>query len=175
MASGSERRYTTSRTPASNGSPASASDPPMTMTLGFSRLTALANTSPMLRPAALSNWVASTDPPRTSVTTSWLEWASMPRGPQLAGNRGAAGDGLQAAHVAAPTDGVDVVGNLDVAEVAGGTLRAATQRTVADDPAADPGCDLDEHQVVDVAVAGEVLTERHDVHVVVDHDDAVEL
>ena len=83
--------------------------------------------------------------------------------------------GLQTTDVAATTDGVDVVGDLDVAEVAGGTLRAATQRTVADDAAADAGCDLDEHQVVDVAVAGEMLAQRHDVDVVVDDDDAMEL
>src|SRR6185503_11742241 len=71
-------------------------------------------------------------------------------GPQLAGDRGAAGDGLEAPDIAAAADGIDVVGHLDVAEVAGGTLRAAPQRTVADDPAADAGRDLDQHQVVDV-------------------------
>jgi hypothetical protein len=62
--SGSERWYTTSRTPASSGSPASASDPPMTMMLGLSRLTALAYTSPMVRPASRMRPIASVDPAR---------------------------------------------------------------------------------------------------------------
>ena len=60
------------------------SDPPMTITLGLSRLTALARTSPMLRPASRTSWVASTDPPRTSAATSRLVRASTPCGPQPA-------------------------------------------------------------------------------------------
>ncbi len=96
----------------------------------------------------------------------------MPAVAQPAGDRRAAGHGLEAADVAAAAHGVDVVGHLDVAEVAGGALGAATQRAVADDPAADARGDLDEHQVVDVAEADEVLAERHDVDVVVDDDDA---
>ena len=99
----------------------------MTMTLGLSRLTALARTSPMSRPASRSSWVASTDPPRTRATTSWLERGLEPRGPQPAGDCRAAGDGLEAAHVAAAADRVDVVGDLDVAEVAGSALRAPAE------------------------------------------------
>ena len=78
VASGNDRRYTTSRTPARSGSPASATVPPITMTLGLSRLTALASTSPIVRPASRSSWLASTDPPRASSTTSWLDVAATP-------------------------------------------------------------------------------------------------
>ena len=175
MASGSERRYTTSRTPASSGSPACDSEPPMTMTLGLSRLTALASTSPIVRPASRTSRVAGTDPPRTRATTSRLEVASTPVARSRAGDRRPAGDGLEAADVAAAAHGVDVVGDLDVAEVAGRALGAAAQLAVADDPAADAGGDLDEQQVVDVREPDGVLAERHHVDVVVDDDDAVEL
>ena len=78
VASGSERRYTTSRTPASSGSPASASEPPMTMMLGLSRLTALASTSPIVRPASRTRPIASVEPARARATTSRLDPASMP-------------------------------------------------------------------------------------------------
>ena len=145
------------------------------MTLGLSRLTALASTSPIVRPASRSSRVASTDPPRARATTSWLDAGVDAGGAQLAGDRRAAGHGFEAADVAAAAHGVDVVGHLDVAEVAGGALGAAAQRPVADDPAADAGGDLDEHQVVDVAEAHEVLAERHDVDVVVDDDVDAEL
>ena len=127
------------------------SEPPMTMTLGLSRLTALASTSPIVRPASRTSRVADREPARARATTSRLDAAVDARSPPAGGDRGAAGDGLEAAHVAAPADRVDVVGDLDVAEVAGGALGAAAQRPVADDPAADPGRNLDEHQVVDVA------------------------
>ena len=142
------------------------------MTLGLSRLTALASTSPIVRPASRSRRLASTEPPRARATTSWLEVRVDARGAQPAGDRRPAGHRLEAADVAAAAHGVDVVGHLDVAEVAGGALGAATQRAVADDAAADAGGDLDEQQVVDVAEPDEVLAEGHDVDVVVDDDDA---
>ena len=67
-----------------------------------------------------------------------------------------------------------VGGDADVADVAGGALGAAVDAAVDDDPAADPGGDLDEQQVVDLAPVGPVLAEGHDVDVVVDqHRDAV--
>ena len=152
VASGSDRRYTTSRTPASSGSPASASEPPITMTLGLSRLTALASTSPIVRPASR------TQPGGQHRAAAHQRHDVVARrrrldagGAQPAGHRGPAGDGLEAADVAAAAHGVDVVGHLDVAEVAGRALGAAAQRAVADDAAADAGRHLDEQQVVDVA------------------------
>ena len=87
---------------------------------------------------------------------------------QLAGQGAAAGHGLDAAPVAAPAQGVAGVGDLHVAEVAGGAVGAPVDEPAGHDPAADAGGDLDEQQVVDgVAPAVPVLAERHDVHVVV--------
>ena len=68
-------------------------------------------------------------------------------------HRAAAGDGLKAADVPASAHDVVVVGDVDVADVAGGTLGAAVDAAVGDDAAADAGADLDEQQVVGVAPA----------------------
>ena len=106
--------------------------------------------------------------PRASATTSIADDASMPELAQLPGDGSAAGDGLEAAGVAAPADHRLVPRELDVPHVAGRALGAAVDPTVGDDPAADAGRDLDEQQVRFVAPVGEVLAERHDVHVVVD-------
>jgi len=46
-----------------------------------------------------------------------------------------------------------VVGDVDVADVAGGALGAAVDASVGDDAAADAGADLDEQQVLGVAPA----------------------
>ena len=174
VASGSERRYTTSRTPASSGSPACDSEPPITMTLGLSRLTALASTSPIVRPASRTSRVAGTEPPRTRPATSRLDSRVHAHRAQPGGDRRAAGHGFEATHVPAAAHRIDVVGDLDVAEVAGGALGTAAQLPVADDAAADSRGNLDEHEVVDVAEADGVLPERHHVDVVVDDDDDVE-
>src|SRR4051812_10105825 len=84
------------------------------------------------------------------------------------GERAAAGDGFQAARVAAAADDVVVPGDPDVADVAGGALGAAVDVAVGDDAAADAGADLDEEQVLDVAPVRPVLAEGHDIDVVVD-------
>ena len=50
----------------------------MTMMLGLSRLTALASTSPILRPASRIRPIASVEPDLASATTSRLDPASIP-------------------------------------------------------------------------------------------------
>ena len=93
----------------------------------LSRLTALASTSPMVRPASRSSRVASTDPPRASATTSWLDDAWTPAA-QLAGDGRPAGDGFEAPDVPAAAHVVDVMGHLDVAEIALLALGTPAQR-----------------------------------------------
>jgi hypothetical protein len=61
-----------------------------------------------------------------------------------------------------------------VADVAGRALRAAVDRALGDDPAADAGADLDEQEVALRAPVRPVLADGHDVHVVVDEDRHVE-
>ena len=65
-------------------------------------------------------------------------------------------------------------GDVDVAEVAGGALGTALQRAPGDDAGADAGRDLDEHEVGHVGQVGVLLAQRHDVHVVVDEHRYVE-
>src|SRR6478735_11808922 len=60
------------------------------------------------------------------------------------GDRGSAGDGLEAADVAARAEHLGGVGCGDVTEVAGGADGSAVQTAAADDAGADAGCDLDE-------------------------------
>ncbi len=69
----------------------------------------------------------------------------------------AAGDGLEAAGVAAPAEHVAGAGGGGVAEVARGPHRPAVQPAAADDPGADAGRDLDEEQVLDLRVGDGVL------------------
>ena len=84
------------------------------------------------------------------------------------GQRAAAGDGLQAAEVAAPAYDVVVIGDVDVADVAGRAVGPPVDVTAGHEPASDPRADLDEHQERLVAPARPVLADSHDVHVVVD-------
>ena len=64
-----------------------------------------------------------------------------------------------------------IVGDLDVADVAGTPLRAAVEMAVRDDPGPDPRPDLDDDDVVVAGRdAGPPLPERQDVDVVVDPD-----
>ena len=169
VASAVDRRYTTSRTPASSCSWASARSPPITITAGLKMLTALASTSPSRRPAWRTAWSASRLPDRQSATTSRLPCTSRPLVRQLLGEGAAAGHRLDAAPVAAAAERVAGVGDLDVAEVAGGALGAAVDVAADDDPGADAGGDLDVEQVVDASQpAVAVLPQGHHVHVVVD-------
>src|SRR3954462_2320745 len=89
---------------------------------------------------------------------------------RVAGERGAAEERLQAAVVAAGAGGPRVL-DADVADVAGGAVRAAVHLALQHDAAPDARADLDEEEVVDAPRgAGVLLAERHDVDVVVDHD-----
>ena len=92
---------------------------------------------------------------------------------EVGGERAAAGDGFEAADVAAAADDVVVAGEADVADVARRALGAAVDAAAGDDAAADAGADLHVEQVLDVAPVRPVLAERHDVHVVVDEDGRV--
>ena len=111
---------------------------------------------------------ASGSPARASATTSTPEPAGQAGRPQPRGERRAAGDGLEAARVAAAADDVVVAGHADVPDVAGGALRAPVHAAVGDDPAADPRADHHVQQVVDVPPIGPVLAQRGQVDVVVD-------
>ena len=92
----------------------------------------------------------------------------------VAGERGAAEVGLQAAPVAAGARAA-VRLDLDVADVAGAARRAAVDLTADDDAAADAGADLDAEEVAHGAGDARVLLPHgHQVHVVVDHDRAAE-
>jgi hypothetical protein len=62
------------------------------------------------------------------------------------GERAATGDGLQAAEVAATTDDVVLVGDVDVADVPGSPVGPPVDVTSGHEPASDPRADLDEHQ-----------------------------
>ena len=57
---------------------------------------------------------------------------------KLRGERCASGDGFQAAEVPAATDDVVVVGQMDVADVAGRAVRASVHAAVGDDARAHP-------------------------------------
>ena len=60
-----------------------------------------------------------------------------------------------------------------MADVAGGTVGAAVDQAVRDDPGADAGGHLDHHERFAVGEVGGVLTQRHCVCVVVDQHRAV--
>src|SRR5699024_8005050 len=87
---------------------------------------------------------------------------------------GAAGDRLEAARVAAAAHHLGPVWDGDMAEVPGGSHRAAVHAAFADQAAADARGHLDEQQVVGIGPVAEVLTERHDVDVVIDERDDAE-
>ena len=81
-----------------------------------------------------------------------------------------ADDGFQAPCSAAMAGVRGAAGHPDVPDVPAGTLRAATDLAVKDDPHADPGCELHEHEVGNVLPGKRVFADRHDVRVVVDVD-----
>ena len=85
----------------------------------------------------------------------WSSAAAQPRAPAgeggglaIAPERRAAGEGLEAADVAASADDRRVVGDLDMADVAGAPLRPAMEAAVRDDPRPDARPDLDDDDVV---------------------------
>ena len=94
---------------------------------------------------------------------------------QLAGDRGARGQRLEAAAVAAAARHVRAARDPHVADVARDALRAAQQLPAGDHAGADARRDLDEHQVLGAGPRGRAFAERHDVHVVVDQDRRIEV
>src|SRR4029450_13894147 len=129
---------------------ACARSPPMTITDGLKKLTAPASTSPTSRPAWRTSVTAWALPARTSATTSRLVWASTPmdrgsraRAPPLATAstqaRVAQGDTVAPAALGCCVGPVAPRG--PTASGGGGPPRH--------DPAADPGGNLQEQQVVD--------------------------
>ena len=88
--------------------------------------------------------------------------------------RGAAGDGLQAAVVAAAARAVAAGRDADVADVAGDAAGAAVQTAVADDGRADARTGLDEDVVAEVGATRGRLSHRHEVGVVLDDERCVE-
>ena len=141
VASGSERLKIPSRTPASSWRAPRRCRRRSTITAGLKKLTVPASTSPSVRPASRTIRIARHGP-GTRRTTSRLWVASSPLGQPLR-ERLAAGDRLEAADVAAAADDVLAARDPDVADVAGGAPGAAVDVAVGDDPAADPGADLD--------------------------------
>ena len=100
--------------------------------------------------------------------------ATAPRAPRPRRARpsaAAAGQRLEAADVAAAADDRRIVGDLDVADVAGAALGAAVEPAAGDDPGPDARPDLhDDDVVVAGRDAGSPLPEGEDVDVVVDPD-----
>ena len=157
----------------------------MTISDGLKKLTTLASIEPTRRPASWSIATATGSPDDAARATSSAvtrpRWSSAVRsrgapavaGRRLAGpaERGAAGERLEAADVAAAADDRRVVDDLDVADVAGTALGAAMEAAVGDDPGADARPDLDDDDVVVAGGdAGPPLPEGEDVDVVVDPD-----
>ena len=145
----------------------------------------LASIEPTRRPAAWSSATATGSPDEAARATSSAvtvpRWSRAVRSRALrpsraaacagAAERPAAGQRLEAADVAAAADDGRIVGDLDVADVAGAALGAAMEAAVRDDPRADPGPDLDDDDVVVAGRdAGAPLAEREHVDVVVDPD-----
>ena len=142
-----------------------ATPPPMTMSDGLKKFTTLASIEPTRRPADWSSRdgdrVAERGRPGDVLRgdrAALVEGGPEPRAAALCAaacagppERGAAGERLEAADVAAAADDRRVVGDLDVADVAGTPLGAAMEAAVGDDPGADAGADLDDD---DVVVAG---------------------
>ena len=120
------------------------------------------------RPASRTSRTALELPPRTRSTTSRLLTAFVPASVSASASASPAGQGLEAADVAAVADHLVVAGDPDVADVARRALRAAMDVPAGDDAAADPGADLDHQEVLGVGQGRQVLAEGHDVDVVVD-------
>ena len=142
--------------------------PPRTITRGLKKFTQAASTSPSARPASRTQRGSRRGCPRARAGRRREPATSWPTRGELLGERAPAGDGLEAARVAAAADDVLASVDDDVADVAGGALGAAVDGAAGDDAAADAGADLDVEQVLDLAPVGPVLAEGHDVHVVVD-------
>src|ERR1051325_298809 len=117
--------------------------PPMTITPGLKKFTALARTPPSSRPAWRTRRMASGRPSRTWRTAARRVFggvaddvAAVVGGDAQVGEAGghgaAAGDRFQAAEVAAAADDVVVVGDVDVTDVAGGAPGAAVEAPVGD-------------------------------------------
>ena len=135
----------------------------MTITDGLNALTDAASTSPSRRPACADH--------RRDLRPALAEHPHDVAHPGLAeprGERAAAGDRLEAAAIPAAAEHVVVVAHVDVADVARRALGAAHRPPVRDQPSADPGPDLDEHEVLGVRPRAGPLAERHQVRVVVD-------
>ena len=175
VASGSERLKIPSRTPARSCACASAMSPPITITAGLKKFTVPARTSPSVRPAARTIWVAVTLPSCTSRTTSRL-FGCLDSGGREPHREGVtSGHRLEAADVAARADHVLARG-ADVTDVPGGSARTSVDVPVGHDPAADARADLHEEEVGGMAPVNPVLAAGHDVHVVVhEHRGAVVL
>ena len=149
VASGSERWKMTSRTPASSCWWATAMSPPMTIdarveevdAAGEHLAEAAAGVADGLDRLRLAG--AHEARRRRGVVSP-----RAPRRVSLRGERAPAGDGLQAADVAAAADDVVVTGEPDVADVARRALRAAVDPAAGHDPAADAGADLHVEQVL---------------------------
>src|SRR5699024_5616916 len=81
-----------------------------------------------------------------------------------------AGQRFEAALITASARNGPAAGYRDVTEVARSAVVTAPQLAIADAARAGPGGDFDEDQILNVRPACRVLTERHDVHVIVHPD-----
>ena len=104
------------------------------ITAGLKKFTEPASTRPSARPGLADMRAACGSPARTRRTTSRLLRASRPRAAELLGQRAAAGDGLEAADIAAAAQDVLVAGYADVPDVARGALGAAVDSRPATMP-----------------------------------------
>ena len=140
---GSAERSSDSRTPSSSSSPASARSPPTISSSGLSTLTSVAAALPIARPASAITRRQPRSPSRARRDDRAAVEAVAVAAPQQLGQRVGAGDGLQAAAVAAAADGAVGVDE-HVAELAGQALGAAVEAAVEHQPGADARGD---HQV----------------------------
>ena len=139
-----------------------ATPPPITISDGLKKLTTLASIEPIAATGGLEHRdghrIAERGGPGDVLRgdgAALVERGRQARAAAVAGRRLArpaqrlaAGEGLEAADVAAAADDGGVVDDLDVTDVAGAALGAAMQAAVGDDPGPDPGPDLDDDDVV---------------------------
>ena len=134
--------------------------PPITISPGLKNDTRPASTWPTCRPLSrisCTAWASPWDDRQADVgggeLAVLLEERRERRGPAgpgrgggVAGERGAAGERLEAAGVAAGAGRAEVL-DPDVPDVAGAAVDAAVELAVDDDAAADAGADLHEQEV----------------------------
>ena len=147
-----------------------ASDPPITTTDGLTRLTSMATTSPRSRPACRTAWIACTSPPRVSRTTSPPSAAASPASRSAAAT--AAPEAIASRQPSLPQRHQTPSARGIRTWPRSPAVPCAPRWSVPPEmmPAPMPVPTLTKTRSVDVGQVRVPLAQRHDVHVVVDHD-----